>query len=114
MRPEKEVRPRQKSDHRAEFNRQPCRYFLRGTCTISLCEYWHPPECQFYKTESGCRAGEMCLFPHCKVAEEPSNAKQKKMSLLNPHCNVAEEPSKKQKKALNPQNGKKRRQGCCG
>ena len=34
--------------------RRPCRYFLQGTCTRSLCEYWHPPECQFYKTESGC------------------------------------------------------------
>ena len=26
--------------------RQPCRYYLKGTCTRSLCEYWHPPECQ--------------------------------------------------------------------
>ena len=25
--------------------RQPCKYFLKGTCTISPCEYWHPPEC---------------------------------------------------------------------
>ena len=29
--------------------RQPCRYYLRGTCTRTPCEYWHPPECQFYK-----------------------------------------------------------------
>ena len=42
--------------------RQPCKYFLKGTCTRSLCEYWHPPECQFYKTESGCKAGDKCLF----------------------------------------------------
>ena len=37
--------------------RQPCRYYLKGTCTRSPCEYWHPPECQFFKTESGCKAG---------------------------------------------------------
>ena len=24
-----------------------CRYFMKGTCTRSPCEYWHPPECQF-------------------------------------------------------------------
>ena len=42
--------------------RQPCTYFLKGTCTKSPCEYWHPPECQFYNTESGCKAGDKCLF----------------------------------------------------
>ena len=31
-----------------KFNRPPCKHFLKGTCTESLCEYWHPPECQFY------------------------------------------------------------------
>ena len=52
--------------------RQPCRYFLKGTCTRSPCEYWHPPECQFYKTDLGCKAGDKCLFPHFKVGEQPS------------------------------------------
>ena len=47
--------------------RQPCRYNLKGPCTRSLCEYWHPPERQFRKTESGCTAGDKCLFPHSKV-----------------------------------------------
>ena len=26
--------------------RQLCRYYLKGTCTRSLCEYWHAFECQ--------------------------------------------------------------------
>ena len=51
--------------------RQPCRYYLKGTCTRSLCEYWHPPECQFFQNESGCKAGDKCLFPHHKVDEQP-------------------------------------------
>ena len=38
--------------------REPCRYFWKGTCTRSRCEYWHPPECQLYKNESGCKAGD--------------------------------------------------------
>ena len=65
--------------------RQPCRYYLKGTCARSLCEYWHPPERQFYKTESGCEAGDKCLFPQYKIEEQPSE---------------------KPKKSCNPQNGK--------
>ena len=34
-------------------NRQPRKHFLKGTCTKSPCENWHPPECQFYESESG-------------------------------------------------------------
>ena len=41
-----------KSNHGAIL-RQPCRYYLKGTCTRSPCKYWYPPECQFYKTEAG-------------------------------------------------------------
>ena len=59
--------------------RQPCRYYWLGTCTRSPCEYWHPPECQFYKTETRCKAGDKCLFPHQKVDEQPSK-KPKKLS----------------------------------
>ena len=52
--------------------RQPCRYYLKGTCTRSPCEYWHPPECQFHKTETSCKAGDKCLFPHFKDDEHPN------------------------------------------
>ena len=38
---------------------------------------WRPPECQFYKTEKGCNAGDKCLFPHYKFDEQP-NKKPKK------------------------------------
>ena len=50
------------------------------TCTRTPCEYWHPPECQFYKNETGCKAGDKCLFPHYKVEEQPGK-KQKKSDL---------------------------------
>ena len=45
-----------------------------------FCEYWHPPECQFYKNETGCKAGDKCLFPHYKVDEQP-NKKPKKSNI---------------------------------
>ena len=32
---------------------------------------WHPPECHFHKTKSGCKAVAKCLFPHHKVDEQP-------------------------------------------
>ena len=38
--------------------RLPCRYYLKGICTRLPCEYWHTPERQFYKNETGCKAGK--------------------------------------------------------
>ena len=60
-----------------KFNRLPCKYFLKGTCTKSPCEYWHPPVCQFFKTKSGCKFGAECSFPHWTV-DPQSNKKPKK------------------------------------
>ena len=57
--------------------RQPCKYFLKGTCTRSSCEYWHPPKCQFNKTEPGCKAGDKCFFPHHMVDEQPNKKANK-------------------------------------
>ena len=67
---------RGKSNH-GSILQQPCRDYLKGTCTRSPCEYWHPPECQFYRTQTGCEARDKCLFPHYKVDEQP-NKKPKK------------------------------------
>ena len=70
-----------RSKHGATLQQQ-CRYYLKSTCTRSPCEYWHPPECQFYKTETGCKARDKCMFPHRKVDEQPH--KKAKESLLFP------------------------------
>ena len=40
--------------------------------TTPFCEKWHPPECLFYKTKSGCRFGEKCSYAHRQVDEQPS------------------------------------------
>ena len=69
------ARGRSQSD---KFNRPPCKYFLKGTCTKSPCEYWHPPECHFCKTKSGCKAGDKCLFPHHEVDEQPNKNPKKR------------------------------------
>ena len=38
---------------------------------------WHPPECLFNKTKSGCRFGERCSFAHRQVDEQPTKRSQK-------------------------------------
>ena len=42
--------------------RRPCKDYFKGTCTNSFCEKWHPPECLFCKSKSGCRFGEKCSY----------------------------------------------------
>ena len=59
------------------MSRLPCKDYLKGTCTNSFCEMWHPPECLFYKTKSGCRFGEKCSYAHRQVDEQPSKRSKK-------------------------------------
>ena len=49
--------PRGKSPS-GRMSRWPCKDYLKGTCTNSFCEKWHPPVCLLYKTKSGCRFGK--------------------------------------------------------
>ena len=51
--------------------RWPCKEHLKGTCNNSFCEKWHPPECLFHKTKSGCRFGRKCSYAHRQVYEQP-------------------------------------------
>ena len=63
--------PRGKSPS-GRMSRWPCKDYLKGTCTNPFCEKWHPPECLFYKTKSGCRFREKCSYAHRQVDEQPS------------------------------------------
>ena len=61
-----------KSNH-GSMLRQPCRSYLKCTCTRTPCEYWHPPECQFFvKQKRVVNQEDTCLFPHYKVDEQPN------------------------------------------
>ena len=46
-------------------------------CTNPSCGYRHPPECQNYISQIGCRYGKNCYFRHVELAEKP-NKKSKK------------------------------------
>ena len=60
-----------------EMYRWPCKDYFKGTCNNSFCEKWHPPECLFYKTKSGCRFGEKCSYAHRQVDEQPNRRSKK-------------------------------------
>ena len=59
------------------MSRWPCKDYLKGTCNNSFSEKWHPPECVFYKTKSGCRFGEKCSYARRQVDEQPSKRSKK-------------------------------------
>ena len=43
--------------------RLPCKVYLKGTCTNSLREKWHRPECLFYKSENVWGKVILCASP---------------------------------------------------
>ena len=53
------------------------RITLKGNCTNPSCHYWHPPVCQNYISESGCKFGEKCVFRHTEVDSQPSRKSKK-------------------------------------
>ena len=59
------------------MSRWPCKDYLKGTCNNSFCERWHPPECLFYNSKSGCRLGEKCSHAHRQVDEQPTERSKK-------------------------------------
>ena len=46
-------------------------------CYYPSCNYWHPPVCQDYKSETGCTYGNKCFFRHVEAEEKPSNKSKK-------------------------------------
>ena len=60
-----------------KMSRWPCKDYLKGTCNNSFCEKWHPPECLFYNTKSGCRFGEKCSYAHRQFNEQPTKRSKK-------------------------------------
>ena len=67
----------QRKMYQCRMFRWPCKDYLKGTCINSFCEKWHPPECLFYKSESGCRFGEWCSYAHRQVEEQPRERSKK-------------------------------------
>ena len=55
----------------------PERITTKELAPIHSVKKWHPPECLFYKTKSGCRFGEKCSYAHRQVEEQPSKKSKK-------------------------------------
>ena len=54
------------SDERGKI---PCRYRY---CNNPSCSNWHPPVCQYYLSETGCKFGNKCFFRRVEADEKPS------------------------------------------
>ena len=55
------------------MSRWPCKdYTLEELAITHFVKGWHPPECLYYKTKSGCRFGEKCSFAHRQVDAQPT------------------------------------------
>ena len=59
------------SDNRGKIS---CRY---SNCSNPSCNYWHPPVCQNYKSQTGCKYGNKCYFRQCEAGEKPSKKSKK-------------------------------------
>ena len=57
-----------------ERSKIPCQW---RNCTNPSCNYWHPPVCEGYFSEAGCRKSRNCYFRHVELEEKP-NKKSKK------------------------------------
>ena len=57
--------------------RLPCRDYLKGTCTNSFCEKWHPPECLFTSQKMDADLGEKCSYAHRQVDQQPGKRSEK-------------------------------------
>ena len=54
-----------------------CRYLLGGNCTSLSCNFWHPPVCLNYKSESDCTYDEKYRFRHVETDGQPSKKSNK-------------------------------------
>ena len=57
--------------------RKPCKKIIKWKCTDPSCDYWHPPVCQNYMSETGCIYGDDCYFRHFEAEEKPSKKSKK-------------------------------------
>ena len=55
----------------------PARITSKELAPIHNVKKWHPPECLFCKTKSGCRVGEKCSHAHRQVDEQPRKRSKK-------------------------------------
>ena len=57
--------------------RRPCKKYLSGNCTNPSCDSWNPPVSQNYKSKSGCKFGDNCVFLHRVADGQPSKRPKK-------------------------------------
>ena len=59
-------------------NKIPCQW---RNCTNPSCGYRHPPECQNYISQIGCRYGKTCLFDMLSWRKSPTRSRRKEVRM---------------------------------
>ena len=70
--PSKDPKSQRKKSEVVECRDGLARITLKELAITHFCGKWHPPECSYYKTKSGCPFGEKCSFAHRQVDEQPT------------------------------------------
>ena len=73
-------------------NRRPCKDDITGKCANPSFDSRHPPVCQNYSTESGCKFDEKCSFVHRVDCQPNTNLKRIVAKVLLPFWRI---PGKK-------------------
>ena len=58
-------------------NRQPCKNFLKGTCTTSPCGYWHPPDVTFVSPKQDVNSEQSADFRTGMLRNNPTKRPKK-------------------------------------
>ena len=54
-----------------------CKVTSKEIAQMASCDHRHPPVCQNYKSESGCKFSDTCLFSHTEADGQPSKKSKK-------------------------------------
>ena len=64
----------------------PCKDYLKGTCTNSFCEKWHPPECLYYKSEKDADLGKSALMHMARLKNSPAKGLKRMVTKVQRLC----------------------------
>ena len=76
-RPQTQNDGKSSSKEKSRGGRSPYGKKYQRPCMDPFFDYWHPPVCQNYISEMGCKFGENCMFRYKEVDSQPHKKSKK-------------------------------------